>query len=149
MAEAAVSNTVRCGFDSRRGNVKIVDVRVVRLERGEVHYPDGVRPRLTCYTQPVWWYYAAKAYHWWDMRSWRLMRALDKPLRRWHDRRYRKNPDLPLRIPLAARQDLRCYHLTSRGREILDRREGPLYPRGTRMFEFARHAHVRIARRRR
>ena len=80
---------------------------------------------IAFYSQPWRYYWIARAYHRWDMFSWRIYRPLEKPLAAWHKRRCNddcttvyEQPDLKtgaskicFYIPLTNRQDLRCEHL--------------------------------------
>ena len=92
-----------------------------RVTRSEIHTLYSLRSggesktrRRVTYTQPPFWYVAAKIYHFYDMKVFRLPGF--KKLEDWYEKR---NQDNPFYVPISAQQDLRCYQLTERGRIVL------------------------------
>lgn len=73
----------------------------------------GNKMHVTFWQQPLHRWLMYEIYHWYDMRVFRLPGF--KALERWLQRRSHD----PMYVPLAARQDLRCYHLAKRGRVTL------------------------------
>lgn len=73
-----------------------------------------IRHYVTFYEQPLLPWLIAHVYHWYDMRVYRLpgFKLLERALKRlqgggeWY-------------VPLSARQDIRCYHLSRRKRTDL------------------------------
>lgn len=67
---------------------------------------------VTLYRQPLHRWLAARVYHWYDMRVYKLpgFKLAENLWDWWYDKR---------KLPLAAEQDCRCYFLHQRGRTML------------------------------
>jgi hypothetical protein len=65
--------------------------------------------------QPLWRQAVAAAYHWYDMWIFKVpgFKLVENLLLSWQMR------GDGLDIPLSAKQDIRCYHLTRKGRKDL------------------------------
>jgi hypothetical protein len=75
---------------------------------------DGGRHHVELWTQPANRWMMARLYHWYDMRVYRLpgFRALE----RWLESRH---ADDDLYVPVSCQQDIRCDHLSRKGRRTL------------------------------
>lgn len=74
----------------------------------------GISYKVEVWTQPWWRYAIAVAYHWYDMKIFKVpgFKKLEVLLQRRH------GPDWTY-LPLSAQQDERCYFLTNRERVVL------------------------------
>lgn len=96
---------------------------IAHLERGNAYAKTWKRSYTSLCVQPLSDYIIAAIYHWWDMHSWYIYRHIEKPLKRRH---YRKHPDDLFYTPLTNRQDLRCFYLTNKHRQVLHTEYGEM-----------------------
>jgi hypothetical protein len=84
-----------------------------------LHGGDRRTYRLELWEQPLHRWLIAWAYHWYDMRIFKVpgFRALERLLERRH------KGDPMIYIPLGAQQDCKCYSLTVRQKTVLARIE--------------------------
>jgi hypothetical protein len=75
---------------------------------------DSKRYRLEIWVQPWPRWLVAQVYHWYDMLIYRVPGF--KQLERWLQSRHRGSD---IYVPLGCQQDLRCYFLTERRREVV------------------------------
>lgn len=66
------------------------------------------------WTQPLWSWLISRAYHWYDMRIYKVPGF--KLLEKWL---WKRHEDELFYMPLGCQQDLRCYHLSEKNRTIL------------------------------
>jgi hypothetical protein len=76
---------------------------------------DDRRHVLEVWTQPRLRWLLAEAYHWYDMRIYKVPGF--KQLERWLQSRHRGEP--LVYVPLSCRQDIRCHFLTKRRRFVV------------------------------
>lgn len=91
------------------------------FDRSTLHHRDGRRTHhVTLYRQPLHRWLAARAYHWYDMRVYKVpgFKLLEN-IKEW---RYR-NRDWY--VPISAEQDCRCYDLGERDKTVLATIEVP------------------------
>lgn len=100
---------MRSGFESLAAYVKH------GISLATIHGPgrDDRRYVLEVWTQPWLRWLIGKSYHQYDMHIYKVPGF--RILERWLHSRY-KGDDIY--IPLSCRQDIRCYHLSIRGREV-------------------------------
>lgn len=78
-------------------------------------YTESRTYRLELWEQPLHRWLIAQAYHWYDMRVFKMPGF--KALENFIERRHKGDPLLYL--PLSARQDCRCYDLMVKQRVVL------------------------------
>lgn len=86
------------------------------------HRDGSITHHVELWTQPTWRYLLAKVYHWYDM--WVCRCPLYPLMSRVSDWRHRRR-DVLSYLPLAAAQDVRCYELSRRKRQVLARLDLP------------------------
>jgi hypothetical protein len=79
---------------------------------GKAYRRSGVFPYVEIWEQPSWRLAIAKLYHFWENKSWPLMKRLEK----FHTKWFEKDDFF---IPLSNRQDIRCDDLMHKGRNTL------------------------------
>lgn len=70
--------------------------------------------KVEFWTQPLFWWLVANAYHWYDMRIYKVpgFKRLENWLWKGHE-------DELFYMPLSCRQDLRCYDLDRKKKTVL------------------------------
>lgn len=76
---------------------------------------------LEIWKQDFFWWIVSSLYHWYDMRVEKI--PFVHRFERWHHRRAKG--DLSY-VPIYCRRDIRCYHLTKRGKITVARIDLPL-----------------------
>lgn len=100
------------GFESHQSPV----VKVRGYECSIAYYirSEDRSYHVTLWSQPLHLWLLAQVYHLYDMNVWKLPGFAR--LENWLLRRENRKLGSDNSIPLGAKQDLRCYHLTHKGR---------------------------------
>src|SRR5947207_6844217 len=96
-------------------------------EKGTSFGLDYVQPYICIYTQPIHNFVIAWMYHyWWEKLTWRIYRLIEK---KWPVKDRYEDKQFVIGIPYTNRQDIRCYFLSNKNKEVVEMIYGEKKPR--------------------